>query len=120
MFGSSFRASAAGQLGDCELANAKRKFSKIVIHVSANDFRLRQPEITKNNVKKVCELANTMSDTVICSGLIVHYRLSLVSPILSQMEFCFLAAVASGLLSLGHLISSDIVDLIAQILFKLN
>ncbi len=52
-------------------------------------------------------------------------QLSLVSPkvffsILSPMEFWFLAAVASGLLSWGHLISSDIVDLIAQILFKLN
>ncbi len=52
-------------------------------------------------------------------------RLSLVSPkiffsILSPMEFWFLAAVASGLLSWGHLISSNIVDLIAQILFKLN
>ncbi len=36
------------------------------------------------------------------------------------MEFWFLAAVASGLLSWGHLISSNINDLIAQILFKLN
>ena len=40
--------------------------------------------------------------------------------ILSPVEFWFLAAVASGLLSWGHFISSDIVDLIAQILFKLN
>ncbi len=52
-------------------------------------------------------------------------RLNLVSPkvffsILSPMEFWFLAAVTSGLLSWGHFISSDIVDLIAQILFKLN
>ncbi len=52
-------------------------------------------------------------------------RLSLVSPkvffsILSPMEFPFLAAVASGLLSWGHFISSKIIDLIAQILFKLN
>ncbi len=56
------------------LANAKRKFSKIVIHVGANDVRLRQSEITKNNVKKVCEFANTMSDTVICSGLLPAYQ----------------------------------------------
>ncbi len=55
------------------LANAKRKFSKIVIHVGANDVRLRQLEITKNNVKEVCELANTMSDTVICSGPLPAY-----------------------------------------------
>ncbi len=52
-------------------------------------------------------------------------RLSLVSPkvffsILSPMEFWFLSDVASGLLSWGHLISSDIVELIAQILFKLS
>ncbi len=40
--------------------------------------------------------------------------------ILSLMEFSFLAAVASGLLSWGHFISSTIIDLIAQILFKLN
>ncbi len=40
--------------------------------------------------------------------------------ILSQMEFWFLAAVSSGLLSWGHLISSDIVDLIEQILLELN
>ncbi len=40
--------------------------------------------------------------------------------ILSPMEFWFLAAVASGLVSWGHFISSDIINLIAQILFKLN
>ncbi len=42
------------------LANAKHKFSKIVIHVGTNDVRLRQLEITKNNVNEVCGLANTM------------------------------------------------------------
>ncbi len=52
-------------------------------------------------------------------------RLSLVSPkvffsVLFLMEFWFLAVVASGLLSWEHFISSDITDLIAQILFKLN
>ncbi len=36
--------------------------------------------------------------------------------ILSPMEFWFLAVVDSGLLSLGLLISCDIIDLIAQIL----
>ncbi len=57
------------------LANAKRKFSTIVIHASANDVRLRQSEmIIKNHVKEVCELANTMSDTVICSGPLRAYR----------------------------------------------
>ncbi len=40
--------------------------------------------------------------------------------ILSPMEFWFLAAVASGMLSWGIFISSKIIDLIAQILFKLN
>ncbi len=55
------------------LANAKHKFSKIVIHVGANDVRLHQSEISKNNVKEVCELANTMSDTVICSGPLPAY-----------------------------------------------
>ncbi len=33
-----------------------------------------QLEITKYNVKEVCELASTMSDTVICSGLLPVYR----------------------------------------------
>ncbi len=40
--------------------------------------------------------------------------------ILSPMEFWFLDAVASGMLSWGIFISSKIIDLIAQILFKLN
>ncbi len=52
-------------------------------------------------------------------------RLSLVSPkvfspFCHRWSFSFLAAVASGLLSCGHFISSTIIDLIAQILFKLN
>ncbi len=46
-------------------------------------------------------------------------RLSLVSPkvffsVLSPMEFWFLTVVASGLLSCGHFISSDITDLISN------
>ncbi len=55
------------------LANAKRKFSKIIIHVGTNDVQLCQSEMSKNNVKEVCELANTMSDTVICSGPLPAY-----------------------------------------------
>ncbi len=36
------------------------------------------------------------------------------SPFLSPMKFWFLAAVVSGLLSLGHLTSSKIINLIAH------
>ncbi len=56
------------------LANAKFLFSKSVIHVSAKDVRLHQSEITKKYVKEKCELASTMSDTVICSGPLPAYR----------------------------------------------
>ncbi|XP_048037409.1 uncharacterized protein LOC125262625, partial [Megalobrama amblycephala] len=50
------------------LANANHKYSKIIIHVGTNYVRLRQSEITKINIKEVCELASTMSGEVICSG----------------------------------------------------
>ncbi|XP_073669812.1 uncharacterized protein [Paramisgurnus dabryanus] len=56
------------------LANAKRKFSKIVIHASTNDTRLRQSEITKDTIKEVCEISKTMSDNVICSGPLPAYQ----------------------------------------------
>ncbi len=41
-------------------------------------------------------------------------------PFCHRWSFGSLTAVASGLLSLENLISSDITDLMAQILFKLN
>ncbi len=47
-------------------------------------------------------------------------HLTVIFSVLSPMEFWFLAAVASGLLSWGHLISSNIIDLIEQKLFELN
>ncbi len=53
---------------------ANPKFNKIFIHVGTNDVRLHQSEISKNNVKEVCEHANTMSDTVMCSGPLPAYR----------------------------------------------
>ncbi len=52
-------------------ANAKCKFSKIFIHVGANDVRLCQSEITKNYIKEVCERASMMSDTnMLCRFLL--------------------------------------------------
>ncbi len=95
------------------LANAKRKFSKIVIDDGANDVRLRQSEITKNNVKEVCELANTMSDTVICSGPLPAYRGDEIHSRLSSLngwmsKWCSQNNIGS--LSVGHSESRRVTD----------
>ncbi len=73
----------------------------IVIHIGTNDVRLRQSEISKNNVKEVCELANTMSDTVICSGPLPAYRL--LTPITRSPESHYTHTLQKTLISSSSL-----------------
>uniref|UniRef100_A0A8C6UNV1 SGNH hydrolase-type esterase domain-containing protein n=1 Tax=Neogobius melanostomus TaxID=47308 RepID=A0A8C6UNV1_9GOBI len=61
------------RVGDIEgnlkrLKQGGRRFRRIVIHAGGNDVRRRQSEVLKLQVGAVCELAKTMSDTVIYSG----------------------------------------------------
>ena len=44
-----------------EIAKDKHEYSKIVIHDSGNDTRLRQSEVTKINAASVCNFAKTIS-----------------------------------------------------------
>ncbi len=68
------------------LASAKRKFSKSLIHVGANYVQFCQVEITKNSFKEVCELASTMSETLICSGPLPAYRSDEINSRLSSLN----------------------------------
>lgn len=45
-----------------------RTFRRIVIHAGGNDARRGQSEVLKFQVRAVCDLAKSMSDTVIYSG----------------------------------------------------
>lgn len=61
------------RMGDIEgnlrlLKQSRQRFRRVVIHAGGNDARRRQSEVLKLQVAAVCELAKSMSETVIFSG----------------------------------------------------
>lgn len=69
----SVRCYPGARVGDIEgnlrlLKQGGKRFRRIVIHAGGNDARRRQSEVLKLQVGAVCELAKSMSDTVIYSG----------------------------------------------------
>ena len=69
----------------------KSKFSRIIIHVGANDVRMRQSEITKLTSKSVCTLAKQTSQSVTFSvptpmrrGDVIYSRLTSLNRWLSE------------------------------------
>ena len=46
---------------------ASCRYLRIVIHVGTNDVRLQQSEISEDNIKEVCKLAQTMLIVIITS-----------------------------------------------------
>lgn len=50
------------------LKQGGKKFRRVVIHAGGNDVRRKQSEVLKVQVAAVCDLAKSMSDTVVFSG----------------------------------------------------
>ncbi|KAK7899215.1 hypothetical protein WMY93_020068 [Mugilogobius chulae] len=69
----SVRCYPGARMGDIEgnlrlLKQSRQRFRRVVIHAGGNDARRRQSEVLKIQVAAVCELAQSMSETVIFSG----------------------------------------------------